>query len=267
MLVFPNAKINVGLHVTEKRTDGYHTIETLFYPVKGLCDALEFLPASQVNFTLTGLTLDCTPEHNLVLKAYSLLQKRYDLPPVNIHLHKGIPTGAGLGGGSSDAAFMLKALSDYFQLGLSGNELQQLASTLGSDCAFFIQNRPVMATGRGEIMEPFALDLSAYHLVLVKPSFGVGTTEAYAGIKPFKPATPLAGLISRPVEYWKEQVENHFEASVFARYPELATLKQKLYDAGAIYASMSGSGSALYGLFFEMPAITNIPAEYILYSE
>lgn len=267
MLVFPNAKINLGLHVTEKRPDGYHAIETLFYPVNGLCDALEFLPASQMNFTLTGLKLDSTPGSNLVMKAYFLLQKRHNLPPVNIHLHKCIPTGAGLGGGSSDAAFMLKALSAYFQLGLSGDELQQLASTLGSDCAFFIQNRPVMATGRGEIMEPFAIDLSAYHLVLVKPSFGVGTAEAYAGIKPYKPVTTLAGLISWPVEQWKEKVENHFETSVFARHPELATLKQKLYEAGAIYASMSGSGSALYGLFREMPAITNIPAETILYRE
>ena len=267
MLVFPNAKINLGLYVTEKRPDGYHAIETLFYPVKGLCDALEFLPASQMNFSITGIKLDSSPQSNLVMKAYSLLQKRFDLPPVNIHLHKCIPAGAGLGGGSSDAAFMLKALSAYFQLDLSTDELQQLASTLGSDCAFFIQNRSVIATGRGEIMKPFDIDLSAYRLVLVKPSFGVETAEAYAGIKPYKPVRSLAELITLPVEQWKEKVENHFEASVFARRPELAVLKQKLYDAGAVYASMSGSGSTLYGLFREMPAIKNIPAETILISE
>ena len=252
MIVFPNAKINIGLFVTEKRTDGFHNLETIFYPI-GLSDVLEITEehASRGTclFQNTGIDIACEPEKNLILRAYYLLAGRFDLPAVHVHLHKLIPFGAGLGGGSSDAAFMLKALNDFFELHLSEQMLMELAVTLGSDCAFFIRNHPAFATGKGECLEEIELSLANYRLVLVKPSIAVSTPEAYAGITPQPAFVNLRALNRWEVSTWKEKVFNDFEKSVFAKYPQIAQVKEQLYQAGALYASMTGSGSAIYALF------------------
>lgn len=252
MIVFPNAKINIGLFVTEKRQDGFHNLETVFYPVE-LSDILEIGHSEgeegSYTFCNTGIEVGGDAEHNLIIKAYRLLAAEHHLPAVSVHLHKVIPFGAGLGGGSADAAFMLKALNDYFDLKLSDVQLAGYAATLGSDCAFFIRNCPAFASGRGELLEEISLSLKDYRMVIMKPDFGVSTAEAYAGIRPQAATFNLRQLVHLPIEEWKEVVKNDFEKNVFAKYPVLARLKQQLYDAGAIYASMSGSGSALYGLF------------------
>ena len=252
MITFPNAKINLGLNVVEKRPDGYHNLETVFYPIN-LQDALEVnqLENSDVPYRLrvSGAPLDGSPEDNLVAKAYNLLNELYHLPPVDIHLFKHIPTGAGLGGGSSDCAFMIKTLNEKFRLGLSIEEMEKHAARLGADCAFFIQNQPVFATGTGNIFERIKLSLADYHLVLIKPDISVSTREAYANIRPHRPETSLKEIIRLPVEKWKNCMKNDFEESVFLSHPEIAAIKDRLYDIGATYASMSGSGSAVFGLF------------------
>ena len=245
MLIFPNAKINLGLHVIRKRSDGYHDIETLFYPVPGLCDVLELVHADR--FEMHCYNAEIAGE-NLCEKAWRLLAARYDIPPVAIHLYKKIPMGAGLGGGSSDAAFTLTGLNTMFGLNLPREELAGLAAQLGSDCAFFVYNRPMLARGRGEILSPF--DLSLEHTVRIYPQpVFVSTREAYAGITPHEPAIPLEKVLKRPVEEWKDLLVNDFEETVFARHPELATAKKSLYYNGAVYAAMSGSGSALFALY------------------
>lgn len=253
MVVFPNAKINIGLFVTEKRPDGFHNLETVFYPVSW-ADILEVNPAPEAKegvclWTNTGLPVDCPQEKNLVVRAYRLLDADYHLPAVRVHLHKLIPFGAGLGGGSSDAAFMLKALNTLFQLELSGEQLEEYAARLGSDCAFFIENRPAFASGKGECLEKIPLSLEDYRLVLVKPAGGVSTAEAYAGICPRPAPFDLRQLPCLPVTAWKERIENDFEQTVFKKFPEIAMLKAKLYEKGASYAAMTGSGSAVFGLF------------------
>lgn len=252
MIVFPNAKINIGLFVTEKRPDGFHNLETVFYPI-GLSDVLELVKgegqSGECTFNGTGMDVGCEAEKNLVVKAYRLLDADFHLPAVEVNLHKVIPFGAGLGGGSSDAAFMLKALNDFFNLSLSKEQLEVYAAYLGSDCAFFISDMPAFASGKGEVLENMELSLKDYRLVLVKPAFGVSTPEAYAGIVPHPAVFDLHKLSTLGPEQWRGNVRNDFEVSVFAKYPQLATLKQQLYDAGAVYASMTGSGSALYGLF------------------
>lgn len=252
MIVFPNAKINIGLFVTGKRPDGFHNLETVFYPV-GLSDILEIGPGESgsalCHFVNTGIEIGGDPEKNLIVKAWHLLAEDYPLSPVNIHLHKLIPFGAGLGGGSADAAFTLKALNEYFDLHISDGELSRKAACLGSDCAFFIHNKPAFASGKGEILEPLELSLQGYRLVLVKPAFGVSTPEAYAGICPQPASYDLHQLNVLPPEEWKEFVGNDFEKNLFRKYPRLAAIKQELYEAGAFYASMTGSGSAIYGLF------------------
>lgn len=254
MITFPNVKINLGLSITEKRPDGYHNLETVFYPV-ALEDALEVRTSSATapdrKFTLHqhGMEIAGTPEENLVVKAYQLLDKEFNLPPVEIHLYKHIPSGAGLGGGSSDAAFMLKLLNEHFQLNLSVSQLEAYAATLGADCAFFIRNKPTFAEGIGNIFSPIELSLSGYGIMIVKPDIFVSTREAFSNIHPKRPEHPIKEVIQCPVSEWKETLINDFEASVFPLHPAIEAIKQELYNQGAAYASMSGSGSSVFGLF------------------
>ena len=252
MITFPNIKINLGLSITEKRPDGYHNLETVFYPV-ALEDALEIRtnPEAQQKFTLHqhGMEIAGNPENNLVVKAYLLLDKEFHLPPVEIHLYKHIPSGAGLGGGSSDAAFMLKLLNEHYNLQLSDKQLEDYAATLGADCAFFIKNTPTYAEGIGNIFSPIELSLKGYRIMIVKPDVFVSTREAIANIRPHRPEYPVREVIRRPVAEWKDTLINDFEASVFPQYPVIGEIKEELYHQGAIYASMSGSGSSVFGLF------------------
>ena len=255
MQVHPNAKINIGLNITEKRSDGYHTIETVFYPI-GLCDILDVEQSntcSDYSFSSSGIEIDGEPENNLIIRVFKLLKNTYDIPPVDISLVKQIPFGAGLGGGSADAAFMIKALNELFGLNIDVPELERIASYIGADCPFFIQNKPVFATGIGNEFSETEVTLKDYFLVLVKPDIHVPTPEAYSLVVPQKPVHSLKESIKLPVEQWKEVIKNDFEVSVFAKYPEIADIKAKLYDAGAVYASMSGSGSSVYGIFKKEP--------------
>jgi len=252
MISFPNAKINLGLHITEKRPDGFHNLETVFFPV-GWSDALEFVVSDEFQFTASGIPISGDLEANLVVKAYRLLQKDFELPTLSIHLHKQIPFGAGLGGGSSDAAFMLRMLNKTFELGLDEVGLLKYAAILGSDCPFFILNKPVYATGRGEIMQETTVSLNGMFILLVKPSVEVSTAKAFKYVVPKKSEVSLPELLCLPVQEWKGKVINQFEQSVFQEYPEIGTVRQKLYDSGAVYASMSGSGSCVFGLFSELP--------------
>lgn len=255
MLVYPNAKINLGLNVVERRSDGYHTIETVFYPI-GLNDVLEVQPSetcSDYSFSSSGIALGGDPEDNLIVKAYHLLRSEYQFPAVDISLCKQIPFGAGLGGGSSDAAFMLKALNELFELKITKRKLESLAAKLGADCPFFVKNKPVFAAGIGNIFTPIRLSLSGYYLVLVKPDIHISTPEAYSLVVPQKPEFSLLELIQKPIHEWKSLIKNDFEKSVFSKYPEIEAIKNKLYDMGAFYASMSGSGSSVYGIFEIIP--------------
>ena len=254
MITYPNAKINLGLNIVEKRPDGYHNLETIFYPIN-LQDALEVTlleGEKEYELTLSGTPIEGNPEDNLVVKAYRLPKEDYPhIAPVDIHMYKHIPTGAGLGGGSADAAFMIKLLNDKFNLGLSIEEMENYAARLGADCAFFIQNKPVFASGIGNIFEPIQLSLKGYFLVLVKPDIFVSTKDAFSLITPKMPVQSLKEIVRMPVETWRATMKNDFENSVFKKFPEIAAIKDKLYDMGAIYASMSGSGSSVYGIFRE----------------
>ena len=254
MITYPNAKLNLGLNIVEKRPDGYHNLETVFYPIN-LQDALEVTTLEeQGDYTLvtSGTPIEGEPENNLVVKAYKLLKEDFpELPGIDIHMYKHIPTGAGLGGGSSDAAFMIKLLNEKFKLKISVEKMEEYAAKLGADCAFFIQNKPVFASGIGNIFESIELSLKGYYLVLVKPDIFVSTKDAFALIKPQKPSKSLKEIIRMPVETWRAMMKNDFEESVFQKYPEIAAIKDKLYDMGAIYASMSGSGSSVFGIFRE----------------
>jgi len=255
MLLYPNAKINIGLNITEKRADGYHNLETVFYPI-GLCDVLEVSPSntcSDYSFSSGGILIDGDPQNNLILKAFRLLNNDFDIPPVDISLIKKIPFGAGLGGGSADAAFMLKALNKLFGLKIATKKLEAYAVKLGADCPVFIRNKPVFATGIGNEFTKSDLSLKGYFLVLVKPDIHVSTPEAYSKVVPQKPKHSLQELVKLPVKEWKGLVMNDFEQSVFASHPTIAEIKQNLYNAGALYASMSGSGSSVYGLFATEP--------------
>lgn len=256
MVVFPNAKINLGLWVTEKRADGFHNIETVFCPVP-LRDALEMLPATgkETVFRISGLNIPGETDDNLVAQAWHMLKADFDLPDARIHLHKAIPMGAGLGGGSADAAYMLKLVRQVFKLNLSDEVLMDYARRLGSDSAFFIRNKPVAAFGRGDEFEEIQLDLSAYHLVIVKPEIHIGTAEAYAWVKPSAPQHDIMDIIRQPVSEWKKHLTNDFEPPVFEKYPLIGEIKSRLYRHGALYASMSGSGSAVYGIFPENPGL------------
>ncbi len=253
MITFPNAKINLGLNIVEKRPDGYHNLETIFYPIN-LQDALEVTRREnndkEYTLHISGSPLEGEPEDNLVVKAYKLLKKDYpELLPVDIHMYKHIPAGAGLGGGSSDAACMIKLLNDKFSLGLSTERMEEYAVKLGADCAFFIRNKPVFATGIGNLFEPVELSLKGYHIILIKPDIFVSTRDAFAEIKPVRPAVSLKEIVKQPMETWKHSMKNDFEDSVFKKFPEIAAIKDELYDLGAVYAAMSGSGSSVYGIF------------------
>ncbi len=250
MILFPNAKINLGLHVLSKRRDNFHNLETLMHPV-GICDILEFIPSpeNETHLKITGIPVSGDMQSNLVYRAYALLRDLFKLPPLRIHLHKIIPAGAGLGGGSSDAAFMLKGLNQFFDLGLSSEELKIHAASLGSDCSFFVENVPAIASGKGEILVPAANYLHGCKLLLFFPGFPVSTAEAYSGILPDPDKESLTSILEQGLSSWRGELINDFEKTVFEKYPELRTLKEALYGNGALYASMSGSGSALYGLF------------------
>jgi len=252
MICFPNAKINLGLEVIRKREDNFHDLETIFYPFS-LSDILEMKESNKVKLILSGLDIVDNPDNNLVLKAYQLLKGIYGLPPVEFHLHKIIPTGAGLGGGSSDAAFALKGLNDLFQLNIEKDKMIEFASNLGSDCAFFIHNHPVFAEGKGDIFSEIKLSLKGLYMVLVKPSVAVSTAAAYRGVTPSIPDSYLIDSIKRPVNEWHDCIRNRFEESVFAAYPIIGHIKESMYNDGALYASMSGSGSSVYGLFDRKP--------------
>ncbi len=250
MIRFPNAKINLGLRVVSRRPDGYHNLETVFYPI-GLQDALEILPATggETTLSLSGIVIDGNACDNLVMRAWQRLSERFALPPVEIMLHKVIPFGAGLGGGSSDAAILLAMVRDQFNLPLSDEELDAIAVSLGADCPFFLHNKPLLAKGIGTEFESVSVSLRGYYLVLVKPQVAVPTAVAYSLVTPAEPEEPVGVTIARPVSEWRGRLVNDFETSVFARFPEVGAIKEKLYTQGAVYASMSGSGSSVFGLF------------------
>lgn len=262
MIVFPCAKINLGLNIVSKREDGYHNLETVFYPIP-LYDALEikymdekFPSDTACDLKVTGNAVDCDEQKNLVVKAYHILAADYQLPRIHTHLYKHIPSQAGLGGGSSDAAFMIRLLDERFRLNIGNPEMERYAARLGADCAFFIEAEPAYAEGIGDVLMPADGpdgNLQGYYLCVVKPDVAVSTKEAYSAITPKKPAKSCRDIVRQPIETWKEELVNDFEEPIFKMHPELATIKQKLYDQGAAYASMSGSGSALYGIFKEEP--------------
>lgn len=257
MIVFPNAKINIGLNVVERRADGYHNLETVFYPVK-IHDALEVVLSDKLCFTSSGNPIPGNAGDNLCLKAYHLLKKDHHLPPVNIHLHKNIPIGAGLGGGSADAGFFIRLLNDVCKINLSTRAMQNYARQLGADCAFFIENKPVSAFEKGDQFEEIQLDLSAYYLVLVMPPIHVATAEAYSGFQPAPSKYNLQEILEFPAAAWKERVKNDFESSVFAHHPQIKVVKEALYQQGALYASMSGSGAAVFGIFNKKPDLQEL---------
>lgn len=263
MIDFPNAKINLGLQIIEKRTDGYHNIISLFYPI-ACTDVLEILPSDALSFTQSGAAIPSDGKDNLCLRAYQLLKKDFDIAPVAIHLHKILPVGAGLGGGSADAAFTLKMLNVLFQLDLTAATLEGYARQLGSDCAFFIQNRPRLAIEKGDVFEEVQLDLKTYYLVLVFPAIHISSAEAYTGVKAQSPPHSIKEIITQPFSDWKTLLHNDFEASIFPKYPELANIKEQLYEKGAAYAAMTGSGSAIFGIFEQATALNafEFPSHY-----
>ena len=260
MITFPVAKINLGLNVVEKRADGYHNLQTVFYPVP-IMDALEIVPMSDgfpsdvdCDLKVTNITIEGDEQRNLVVRAYQLLKADYpDLPRVHAHLWKGIPTQAGMGGGSSDCGYMIRLLNETFDMGLSSEQMQQYAARLGADCAFFIESRACYAEGIGERLQPIDLDLSGWHIGVVRPDIPVPTKEAFSRIHPHYPALNCREAVMQPVETWRDTLTNDFEESVFALHPEIGAVKEQLYKMGATYAAMSGSGSALFGLFKDEP--------------
>ena len=243
-----NFKINLGLYVTEKRPDGFHNLETVFYPVDNVCDSIEIVPADQMRFEMSGGDFVTESEKNLCVKAFRLLQDHYHLPGVHIRLDKKIPSGAGLGGGSADAATVLKMTNRLFNLAISNDLLKEYAASLGSDVAFFIDNVPSYATGKGEILTPIQLDLSGKVISVFKPEVSVSTAEAYAHVTPLSSRPCLKNLIKEPISHWKFLIVNDFETSVFQKYPILSEIKKKYYDLGADYAALSGSGSSLFAI-------------------
>ena len=250
MILFPNAKINIGLNIVERRADGYHNIESVMYPVKW-CDILEIVPAqgNETTLTTTGRSVNCPPEKNLVMKAYNLFHQNTGIGNVDIYLHKIIPDGAGLGGGSADAAFTLIGLNDIFKCNLTNEQLSDMASKIGADCPFFIYNKPQLATGIGTEFTPAEITLDNYHILIVKPQVSVPTAQSYAGVTPMPANHNLTEAIKCPIPEWTGIIKNDFEKSVFPAYPEIANVKQQIIDMGADYVSMSGSGSAVYGIF------------------
>lgn len=267
MVVFPNCKINIGLNITGKRPDGFHNLQTVFYPL-AIKDALEIIEENDsqqaVKFTFSGLIIEGKESENICIKAYRLLKQDFPgIPSIKIHLHKAIPMGAGLGGGSADGAFTLQLINNKFSLGLSQNNLLSYALQLGSDCPFFILNEPCFATGRGEQLQPISLDLSSYKFAVINPGIYINTGEAFSEMEKHFKNPAFEEFIKKPVEDWKNLVSNDFEASAFKHHPEIGEAKEQLYAAGAIYASMSGSGSTVYGIFKkEQQPVFNLPAHY-----
>jgi len=248
MISFPNAKINLGLNILSKREDGYHNISSCFYPVPW-CDILEIIPSDQLKFTSSGIGIPGDESNNLCIQAYRLLKRDFNIPNVHIHLHKIIPIGAGLGGGSSDCAFTLKMLKDMFCLKLSDDQLENYAGTLGSDCPFFIKNKPTMVSGTGNQFKTTSLSLSGNAIVIAYPKIHISTLEAYAGITPMIPEQSIMDIISEPIFNWKSKLKNDFEKTLLKNYPEIINIKELMYEYGANYASMTGSGSAVFGIF------------------
>ncbi len=268
MIRFPNCKINLGLHVLGKRSDGYHDLETIFYPLN-IHDALEILPlsnaGSEPRLTLSGLPVSGNSDSNLCVKAWHLLRSDFpQLPAVNIYLHKAIPMGAGLGGGSANGAFMLMMLNEQFDLGLPPESLAQYALQLGSDCPFFIYNQPLFATGRGEVMQKTSIGLSSYYFYIVNPNIHINTGEAFQELRSIDHPFSLQKMIQQPVQEWKETVKNDFEDGIAKKHPAIADLKQRLYQHGAIYAAMTGSGSTVFGLFDKQPQPLSFPEDYFV---
>lgn len=266
MISFPNCKINIGLHVINKREDGFHTIETIFYPVP-LFDMLEIVEIKNskgtIDIKVEGLEIEGDQQNNIVVKAYDLLNKDFELGSIKCVLYKNIPIGGGLGGGSSDAAHALKMLNSIFNLKLSNEELKKYASKLGSDCAFFIDNIPSLATGKGELLKPIELSLKNYFLLIVKPTLYINTQRAYSNVNVRNSAgISIAECIQQPISNWKNNIVNDFEQTVFKEFSEIKSIKQKLYDEGAIYASMSGSGSSVFGIFKEYPNKKGLTENY-----
>ena len=270
MILYPNAKINLGLHVLRRTASGFHDLETVFYPV-GWSDILEVMPAGTVRYrtrlTMSGQSLPGSSRHNLVRRAALLMQERYGLPPLRLHLHKQIPAGAGLGGGSSDASFVLKALKDLFSLKADEKTLRSLALSLGSDAPFFLLNRPALATGRGEKLIPLSLSLEGYHLLIIYPDLHLNTGRMFRLITPDDRRPSLQEIITLPPEEWRGQLVNDFEAVAGKLHPGIPQIIRKLYDAGALYASLSGSGSAVYGIFRKKPPEMKWPENYKVWKD
>jgi 4-diphosphocytidyl-2-C-methyl-D-erythritol kinase len=269
MISFPNAKINIGLNIIEKRSDGFHNIESVMHPI-ALKDALEIIENTDnpapIIFSSSGIHIPGDPATNLIVKAYNLIAQEYPLPKIKVHLHKHIPIGAGLGGGSSDAAFFIRLLNDKFELGISWGEMHHYARQLGSDCSFFISNKPAFAEGKGDEYESLNISLEGYHLVLIYPNIHVNTTKAYSGVKPKKPVRSLEDDIQNlPIEQWREFIHNDFEDSIFPQFPEIQKIKEQLYSEGAVYAAMSGSGSTLYGIFEKKTELKNKFSELFVF--
>jgi 4-diphosphocytidyl-2-C-methyl-D-erythritol kinase len=268
MIVFPKAKINIGLRITGKRTDGFHNIETIFYPVN-LSDALEFAVSDEEtdkdSLTVTGINTGCAPYDNLVMKVVRKLREKFTFPVLKIHLHKAIPSGAGLGGGSSDAAFLLRALDRHYNLDAGTETFMKIALELGSDCPFFIDAIPSYATGRGEILTPAGTNLSSFYLILLNPGVGIDTSEAYRNCRPEQPSDDLLAHYNSPVDKWKDLIFNDFEEFAFRKYPLIGELKSRLYQTGALFSSMSGSGSSVFGIFRSKPLIPDKLKDYIIW--
>ena len=256
MILFPPAKVNLGLNILFKREDGYHEIETCMVPIS-FTDILEITLSDEFEFLQTGLTIPGNLDSNLCVKAFQLMKQKFAISNVRIHLRKQIPMGAGLGGGSADAAYVLKGLNDLFKLNISITELENLAAKLGSDCPFFIQNKPQIARGRGEVLSEIEIDLKGKYLVLLNPGIHVGTKEAYDGVQPRKKPLNIEHVLSRPIETWQTELINQFEESIFPKFSLIKELKNSLIELGALYASMSGSGSSIFGIFNEKPTEIN----------
>ena len=283
MIIFPNCKINLGLQIIRRRNDGYHDLQTVFYPIK-IYDALEVIqkPGESVKkiqgkpgngtvkewlqFQCTGLDAGNDPSSNLCVKAFLLLKKDFpQIPFIQMHLHKTIPIGAGLGGGSADAGFTLLLLNEKFSLGISHEKLLDYALQIGSDCPFFIINKPCYATGRGEFLEPLALDLSSYRLIIVHPGIHINTSQVYSEITPTIPAKSIKEIIKQNIETWRDELKNDFEELIFKNYPEIKKIKNELYESGSIYAAMSGSGSTVYGIFSkDHTVLPKFPSTYLV---
>jgi 4-diphosphocytidyl-2-C-methyl-D-erythritol kinase len=265
MISFPHSKINLGLYIVNKRPDGYHNIATCFYPIP-LTDVLEIIPSKEFSFASSGLDIGGNFEDNLCVKAYRLLETNHKISPVSIHLHKVVPMGAGLGGGSSDAAFSLRMFNELFDLKLPREKVSEYASMLGSDCAFFIEDKPKVGTQKGEVLSDVPVDLSNKFIVVVKPAVHISTAEAYNAVVPSGDRIDVHEIVSGPPEQWKSTLENQFEHPVFSKYPAIRNIKKELYSNGAVYASMSGSGSAVFGIFDQPVELRHLFADSFYWS-